>query len=149
MSRRESREYGLKFLFQMEFHDNDLEILKERFLEEANLKSNEIEYFNNIVYGVYNKRKELDDVYSAFLKNWNLNRIARIDQTILRIATFEIIHVPDVPFNVSVSEAVVLAKKYSTEESRAFINGVLKNLEQIKPNQTQEILITEENDKQS
>jgi len=129
MSRRESREHSLKFLFQMEFHDDDYDVMKEYFLEEARLKENELEYFNNIVDGVSLQKKELDDIYSVYLKNWNLSRVARIDQTILRIATFEIIYIPDVPFNVSVSEAVVLAKKYSTEESRAFINGVLKNLE--------------------
>jgi len=132
MSRRESREHSLKFLFQMEFHDDDYDVMKEHFLEEAKLKDNELDFFNNIVDGVSNLKKELDDVYSVYLKNWNLSRVARIDQTILRIATYEISYIPDVPFNVSVSEAVVLAKKYSTEESRAFINGVLKNLENLK-----------------
>ena len=142
MSRRESREHSLRFLFQMEFHDNDdIDVLKERFLEEAGLKDNELNYFNNIVDGVFRLREQLDDIYSIYLKNWNLSRVARIDQTILRIATYEITYIDDVPFNVSVSEAVVLAKKYSTEESRAFINGVLKNLENSK---NKEIIITEE-----
>jgi len=132
MSRRESREHGLKFLFQMEFHDDDYDLMKQHFLEDAKLKDNELDFFNNIVDGVSKLKKELDDIYSVYLKNWNLSRVARIDQTILRIATYEIAYIPDVPFNVSVSEAVVLAKKYSTEESRAFINGVLKNLENLK-----------------
>ncbi len=136
MSRRESREHSLQFLFQMEFHVDDYDDMKEHFLEEAKLKDNELEYFNNIVDGVSGQKKELDEIYSVYLKNWNLNRVARIDQTILRIATYEITYIPDVPFNVSVSEAVVLAKKYSTEESRAFINGVLKNLENFKVDET-------------
>lgn len=138
MSRRESRENGLKFLFQMEYHDEDPSSMKENFLEESNLKENEIDYFNTIVDGVYNKKNELDSVYSGYLKKWDLKRIPRIDQTILRMATYEILFLPDIPFNVSVSEAVVLAKKYSSEESRAFINGVLKNLSMYKDRKDKE-----------
>ncbi len=62
-----------------------------------------------------------------------MDRIAKIDQTILRIATYEILYVPMVPFNVSVSEAVFLSKKYSTDEARSFINGILGNLSYLRP----------------
>lgn len=132
MSRRESRENSLKFLFQMEFHDGDFPEMKETFIKENGIKEKELDYFNSLSEGVASRKTELDDIYSAYLKNWNLERIPKVDQTILRIATYEIMYEPDVPFNVSVSEAVIMAKKYSTEESRSFINGVLKNLESMK-----------------
>jgi N utilization substance protein B len=128
MSRRESREHGFKFLFQLEFNHDDVQELKEQFFEEMDVKDNEIEYFNTLVDGVTSQKHQLDELYSGYLKKWNLERIPKVDQTILRIATYEILHMPMVPFNVTVSEAVFLAKKYSSDESRSFINGVLSKL---------------------
>lgn len=128
MSRRESREHGFKFLFQLEFNNDDIQELKKQFFEEMDVKDNEIEYFNTLVDGVVSHKHKLDELYSGYLKKWNLERIPKVDQTILRIATYEILYMPMVPFNVTVSEAVFLAKKYSSDESRSFINGVLSKL---------------------
>lgn len=133
MSRRESRELAFKFLYQLEIQKEQVEQQKEQFVADREVKGNEIEYFNILVSGVTEHRSEIDQVYSQYLKKWNLDRIAKIDQTILRIATFEILHVPMVPFNVSVSEAVFLSKKYSTDDARSFINGILGNLSHLKP----------------
>ena len=133
MSRRESRESAFKLLYQMEFQREEYDVQKELFIRELNVKDNELAYFNRIVEGVHDNRETLDSVYSKFLKNWNLDRIPKIDQTILRICTYEILNVPDVPHNVSISEAVYLAKKYSTDEARAYINGILGKLLHSKP----------------
>ena len=133
MSRRESRESAFKLLYQMEIQKQDFQEQKVQFITDQNIKENELEYFNMLIEGVTEMKSEIDDVYSQHLKKWNLDRIAKIDQTILRIATYEIIHVPMVPFNVSVSEAVYLSKKYSTDEARSFINGILGNLNYLKP----------------
>lgn len=133
MSRRESRESAFKLLYQMEIQKQDPEEQIRQFVTEYTVKENELDYFNLLVKGVHEKRGEIDSVYSQHLKKWNLERIAKIDQTILRIATFEIMFVPMVPFNVSVSEAVFLSKKYSTDEARSFINGILGNLSYLRP----------------
>ncbi len=135
MSRRESRELAFKFLYQLEIQKEDVQEQKTRFVEDSNVKANEIEYFDLLLNGVCENRNEIDKIYSQLLKKWNLDRIAKIDQTILRIAVFEIVHVPMVPFNVSVSEAVFLSKKYSTDEARSFINGILSNLSYLKPHE--------------
>lgn len=135
MSRRESRELAFKLLYQMEIQKEDPEEQKIQFIEDRNVKENEMEYFNLLFFGVRGCKNDIDKIYSHYLKNWNLDRIAKIDQTILRIATYEIMHVPMVPFNVSVSEAVFLAKKYSTDEARSFINGILSNLSYLKPHE--------------
>ncbi|MHB1485390.1 MAG: transcription antitermination factor NusB [Saccharofermentanales bacterium] len=135
MSRRESRELAFKLLYQMEIQKEDSDEQKIQFIEDRNVKANEMEYFDLLFLGVSESKSEIDKVYSQYLKNWNLDRIAKIDQTILRIATYEIMHVPMVPFNVSVSEAVFLAKKYSTDEARSFINGILSNLSYLKPHE--------------
>lgn len=133
MSRRESRESAFKLLYQMEIQKQDFEKQKAQFISDYNVKENELDYFNLLIAGVSDNKSQIDNVYSQHLKKWNLDRIAKIDQTILRIATFEILFVPMVPFNVSVSEAVFLSKKYSTDEARSFINGILGNLSHLKP----------------
>lgn len=133
MSRKESRESAFKFLYQIEIQKDGIEEQRLTFIREMELKENELAYFDKLIYGIIANRKSLDDVYSKYLTNWNLDRIPKIDQTILRIATYEIIHVPDVPGNVSISEAVLLSKKYSTDESRAYINGILGKLYQDMP----------------
>jgi transcription antitermination protein NusB len=137
MSRRESRELVLQFLFQMEFHHDDASLHKQQFLENSHIKENETQYFYELVDGIVAKKNELDSLFSSYLKNWNLDRISRVDQTILRIATYEILYVPSVPFNVTVSEAVILARKFSTNESRAYINGVLGNMHSFKKQESE------------
>ncbi len=133
MSRRESRESAFKLLYQMEIQKQDFEEQRKQFIDDQNIKENELDYFEILIDGVSEKKAIVDSVYSQHLKKWNLDRIAKIDQTILRIATYEIMFLPMVPFNVSVSEAVFLSKKYSTDEARSFINGILGNLSYIKP----------------
>ena len=135
MSRRESRESAFKLLYQMEIQKQNPEDQIRQFMIDYTVKENELEYFDLLIRGVSEKRGEIDAVYSQHLKKWNLDRIAKIDQTILRIATYEIMFAPMVPFNVSVSEAVFLSKKYSTDEARSFINGILGNLSYLRPNE--------------
>ena len=137
MSRRESRESAFKLLYQLEIQKDNPEAQRKQFIAENDVKENELDYFNLLIDGVCAKKSELDGIYSQHLKKWNLDRIAKIDQTILRIATYEILYVPMVPFNVSVSEAVFLSKKYSTDEARSFINGILGNLSYLRPPETE------------
>ncbi len=135
MGRQESREEAFKFLYQMEFQDTDLKEQKELYVEENLLTGNDLDFFNLLVDGVFSIREDLDNLYSKFLKNWTPSRLPRIDQTILRLSTYEIIHMPDIPVSVSINEAVLLAKKYSSEESRAYINGILGQLSKRYPKQ--------------
>ena len=133
MSRKESRESAFKFLYQLEIQKDGFDNQRQIFLQEMKVRENELEYFDLLVSGIYEKRSIIDAEYSKYLKNWNLDRIPKIDQTILRIATFELIYVSDVPANVSISEAVLLAKKYSTDEARAYINGILGKMSHVIP----------------
>ncbi len=133
MSRKESRESAFKFLYQLEIQKEGFEQQRQIFIQEMKVRENELEYFDVLVNGIIEKRSIIDNEYSKYLVNWNLDRIAKIDQTILRIATFELIYVSDVPANVSISEAVLLAKKYSTDEARAYINGILGKMSHVLP----------------
>ncbi|HXL01631.1 MAG TPA: transcription antitermination factor NusB, partial [Candidatus Atribacteria bacterium] len=74
------------------------------------------------------KKKEIDEVLSQASEEWPLYRMANVDRNILRLAIFEIVFLPDVPVSVAINEAVELGKKYGTEESGKFVNGVLGKL---------------------
>ena len=84
-------------------------------------------YFLDIVYGVINSRDELDEKFVPFLKNWKLERLPQTDRIILEIAVYEILTVEEIPTSVSINEAVKLAKKFGTDNSSSYINGVLSN----------------------
>ena len=127
MSRIETREHAMELLFQIGFRNdpisNQIETFKENFPEVID----DEEYFLDIVYGVINSRDELDEKFVPFLKNWKLERLPQTDRIILEIAVYEILTVEEIPTSVSINEAVKLAKKYGTDNSSSYINGVLSN----------------------
>jgi transcription antitermination protein NusB len=129
MGRRAARESAFKLLYQMEFQKGDEEAQIAVFLQEHAVDPKEQDYFLSVVRGVVQHKAELDAAFSKHLKGWTLNRLPRIDLAILRLAVFEISYLKDVPFSVSVNEAVELAHKYSAEESRGYINAVLGKLD--------------------
>ena len=127
MSRIETREHALEFLFQTGFRNDPV---SEQFnlFKEANPDIVEDEaYFLDIVYGVINNRDALDEKFVPFLKRWKLERLPMTDRIILEISVYEILNVEDIPTSVSINEAVKLAKKYGTDSSSSYINGVLSN----------------------
>ena len=127
MSRIETRERAMELLFQIGFRNdpisNQIETFKENFPEVIEDEA----YFLDIVYGVINSRDELDEKFVPFLKNWKLERLPQTDRIILEIAVYEILTVEEIPTSVSINEAVKLAKKYGTDNSSSYINGVLSN----------------------
>ncbi|MBQ6018369.1 MAG: transcription antitermination factor NusB [Clostridiales bacterium] len=127
MSRIETREHALELLFQIGFR-NDPVSEQINLFRETNPDIIEDEpYFLDIVYGVINSRDELDEKFVPFLKRWKLERLPMTDRIILEIAVYEILTVEDIPTSVSINEAVKLAKKFGTESSSSYINGVLSN----------------------
>lgn len=78
-----------------------------------------------LVFGVWSRLNELDEVVKRFSQHWRLGRIAKIELTILRLALFEMLHRPDIPVKVAINEAVELAKMYGDDNSRGFVNGIL------------------------
>lgn len=97
-------------------------------LDEANLTPDLQVFARDVVTGIFDHEDHLRDVISENLIDWDYDRLAIIDKNILRIATYEILYLPNVPPAVSINEAIEIAKKYSTDESGRFINGVLGNI---------------------
>ena len=128
MSRRDSREKAFMLLYQMEIQKSDDDAQIATFIEDREVSSQEVDYMTQLVRGVRSHVAELDGRFSPFLKRWTKERLPKVDLTILRLAVYEMFFVEEVPTNVAISEAVLLCKKYSTEESRAYINAVLGRL---------------------
>jgi len=85
-------------------------------------------YSREVVLGVWEKKAELDRLIRGSSKNWRVERMSRVDRNILRLAIYEVVYRKDVPPKVSIDEAVELGKRYGTEESGAFINGILDHI---------------------
>ena len=125
MSRRTARELAFKLLFQLEIQKEEPEEQINLFADENNLEDSDRDYIFNVVNGTRESLNQIDKTIEQYLKGWKISRISKVDLSILRLATYEILNREDIPSNVSINEAVEIAKKYSGEESGAFINGVL------------------------
>jgi len=133
MLRRKARAAALQVLFQMDVRNKKLEEILPYFEIPKGWDEDTLTFFFHLAKGVENNQEEIDRVLSKASKEWPLYRMANVDRNILRLAVFEILFLPQVPIGVAINEAVELGKKYGTEESGKFINGVLgqlvKNLE--------------------
>ncbi len=126
MGRRETREKAMKFLYQIQIQKDDIEEQIDRFIVEYNIKEEtDKEYMLNVVHGVIREQQALDQLISRHLKGWTIGRIPKVDLAIIRLSSYEMKFREDIPNNVSINEAVEMAKKYCDDQSKAFINGVL------------------------
>jgi N utilization substance protein B len=125
--RRMSRELALKVLYQMEHSeapaDEALELYRQNFKAPGRLW----DYARELVQGIYRERVTIDQRLNEVSRRWRLDRMPRVDRNILRMATYEMLYTP-VPPRAVISEAVELAKRYSSDEAPAFVNGVLDSL---------------------
>ena len=127
MSRRLARELVFKILFQIDLGRIPWRDAVNYTLPEygQGLSAGEESFITGLVEGVTNACREIDELLSRFSSEWTLNRMAATDRSILRLALYEILYREDIPVEVSVNEAVELAKKYGEEDSGRFVNGIL------------------------
>ena len=128
MSRQAARENAFLFLYQIEIQKDHVEKQRENFLENFSMDPADEAFFDELVHGVCDKKEWLDERISEYLRKWTVDRIPKVDLTILRIAVYELYFATDVPPNVAISEAVILSRKYSDEDARSYINAVLGNI---------------------
>lgn len=129
MSRIETRESAVIFIYQATFKDISYEEQLDQYLALNEEINDDLDYFKDVTSGVINKKQELDDLISKFLVKWTISRLPRMDLAILETAAYEILHVDDIPTSVAINEAVKLSKKYGTPDSSSYVNGVLSSLE--------------------
>jgi N utilization substance protein B len=135
MSRRIAREYAIQFLFSLDFNKaDDVEKQLEEFLlhtqefkeeESPALNKGSKSYTLDVVKGTMQHMEEIDKLIEFHTTGWKKERIARVDLAIIRLAIYEIVFNNEVPDSVAANEAIELAKKFSTEESGSFVNGIL------------------------
>lgn len=138
MNRKKTREISMKLLFQMTINKQDssevMQYLKDGEYEDIDLSEVDMDYLQRVVRGVEENKDEIDSRIKMYLKQWKIGRISKIDITILRICTYEFFHEDNIPKNVSINEAIELAKKYGEDKSRSFINGILGSMIKDVPN---------------
>ena len=130
LTRHQLREVAFQVIFSM-LYSEDLEVNEaiENVLEHYDEQSSQEipQYLEVVVTGVKEHQEELDKIIEKHLKRWTVSRIAKTDLVILRLALFEMLYISDIPAKVSLNEALEIAKTYSDDESRRFVNGVLSS----------------------
>ena len=126
--RRRARELAVQVLFHLEFSPDDPSEVFDLICENFDARESIRDFSKKLVLGVWEKKQTLDMVISEASKNWRIERMALLDKSILRLAAFEIMFIEDIPPKVSLDEAVEIGKKFGSEDSGRYINGVLDNI---------------------
>ncbi|BCB97443.1 N utilization substance protein B [Dissulfurispira thermophila] len=140
MKRRKAREYALQFLYRIDFIKvsaknnrtkglSDVRNNLDQFWADTGEKDLDTKVFaEDIITGTIENLKEIDMLIQKTAQKWKISRMNCIDRNILRFATYELLFRKDIPDAVTINEAIEIAKKYSTSESAAFINGILDKI---------------------
>ncbi len=132
--RTKSRERALQALYQIDVAATDIDEALSRFWRSFEPVEKEVrEMAEALVRGVAEHRREIDEAIEEVSTNWRLDRMAKVDRNVLRLAVYELEWRPDVPVKVAINEAIELGKKYGSESSGAFINGVLDRIAGVLP----------------
>ncbi len=126
--RRRAREIALHVLYQLDIHQADPREALDAYWENFKPSRKARELSLRLVEGVARHRDEIDGLIEKTAEHWTLKRMAIVDRNILRFATFELLYCPDIPFKATLNEAIELAKKFGSDDSSDFINGILDKI---------------------
>jgi N utilization substance protein B len=127
--RTKAREYALKILYAMDITADNAEKCIATFWENSDETDGDVRDFaNSVVSGVEKNIDLINKVITKYAANWQLKRMAVIDRNVLRLATYELIFLADIPPKVSINEAIDMAKKYGDKDSGKFVNGILDKI---------------------
>jgi len=124
--RTRGRELALQVLYMVDARGEEaLDGLDEFLAHEAPGEDDVHSFAKELLDGTLARRQEIDTIISGAAQNWNLRRMALVDRNILRMAVFEMLYLKDIPAKVSINEAIEMGKRFSTQQSGSFINGIL------------------------
>lgn len=126
--RRRGREISLQILYKMDITEISLDDALATFSENFNVKKDSWAFAELLTKGVCNNLDEINSLVEGQSQHWKLDRMPVTDRNIIRIAVYELLHMDDIPSKVTFNEAIELGKLYGSEESSAFINGILDNI---------------------
>lgn len=127
MSRKNAREAAMKLLFEISYRLDEYESILSEYKNDNNLDDNDAEYIDSAVRGTINNMDKIDSTIEKYSRGWKVQRLAKVDLAILRLAIYEMYY-GGTPESVAINEAVEIAKKYGSDKSGAFINGILSSV---------------------
>ena len=125
--RKHARDKAMQALYQLKISKEEIDWVRDHYLADQGVKTGDEEYFLELLYKIDEAKTEIDAQYQPFLTSME-NNLDPIEESILRIATYELLNHLEIPYKVVINEAVNLAKSYGADESHKFINGVLDPL---------------------
>lgn len=126
--RRKSREHTLKILYRRDITNEDIDKIIKSYWEENKINSGITEFSEQLAKGTVNNLEKIDDYIGKVSEHWPLDRMGVIDRNILRIAVHELLFMEDIPPKVTIDEAIEIAKKFGTDDSADFVNGLLDKI---------------------
>ena len=129
MKRRKAREFALQILFQLDIRkDKPTATILKRFWAEHDVDEEVQAFTEEIIKGTYKHLAAINEKIHACAKNWSIDRMAAVDRNVLRMAVYEILYRIDIPTSVTINEAIEIAKKFGTDDSGSFVNGILDSV---------------------
>ena len=126
MDRSLAREIAMKMLYAASLGGGEtMDEVLEQSEQADTLSDKDKTFLENLTFGVTERQEELDEIIGRYAQGWALNRLARVDLTILRMAVYELKYMPEIPVGATINEAVELSKRFCEEKSSGFINGIL------------------------
>ncbi len=126
--RRKGRELALQALYQLDVTGDSSERALAQFWESFEATDRTKEFAGALVRGVLEGREEIDERIRKAAENWRLDRLSQVDLNVLRIAVYELTGPPKLPVEIAINEAIEVARRFGTEESASFVNGVLDQI---------------------
>ena len=124
-----SREIALKILYANDITKEPVDQCRRKFWENnRRAEPAVVEFADFLIFGVDGRREAVDQIIARHAENWKIERMATIDRNVLRLATFELLFVEEIPPKVTINEALEMAKKYGDKDSGKFVNGILDNI---------------------
>lgn len=128
-ARRKARELALSLFFECDFNEGCGEAIIDRIVANSEPEAETLEFLHVLVKMYFEHRLAINTEIEKHSDNWKLARMASVDRNILRLGTTEILYLSDVPKNVTINECLEIAKKYGTEDSSGFVNGILDKIQ--------------------
>lgn len=124
-NRRKGREAALQLLFLTDMSGSTSDRVVANFWDENPTDDETREFGQRLFTGTMAQLETIDETLTQFSAHWKLHRMAAVDRNVLRLAIYELVHCADIPTKVTLNEAIEIAKKFGSEESGAFVNGIL------------------------
>ena len=125
MARKTARQVAMQLIYQYELGGEGVSSTIEESMDKPDLNADDMAYIQAMLDGTGEKQQELDELIGRYAVGWSLERIAKVDLSIPRLALYEMLYCESIPQGVSINEAIELAHTFSTPEAASFINGIL------------------------